>query len=1254
MSFLPKYLISPLLFLIALATSANGQSLLESEPLQKSTSELGNGPLFHLLDPAVSGVDLTIPIEADHELARAYYSSSACSGVAIGDLDLDGKPDIFAGSGPGANALYLQREFPKFENVATPAGVAGDAGAWAVGISLVDVDNDGDLDVYVCNYDSPNNLYINLTIDGGERQDGPLRFEDRAEQYGVNLTDGSVMPAFADYDRDGDLDLYLLAHQLYREHGRPAGLIELEVVDEETGKLEVTPKWQRWYRVDQYQRGENGEILYAEAGRPDHLFRNEGDGTFTDVTEEAGINTGPHWGNSATWWDFNSDGWPDIHVGNDFASPDFLYRNNGDGTFTEIAEETVRATTWFSMGAAQSDFNNDGYVDLLEGDMLPKTHYMKIASTATMRDRLDNMENVGGARQTMHNVLHINTGTDRFLEGAWMSGLAATEWTWAIRSADFDNDLRADAFFSNGVPRQFNHSDLPDLQHQDLIGRTHWDHLKHTPERREQNLAYRNIGEFQFEDVSQAWGLDHVGMSYGASLGDLDGDGRLDLLVSNLEDPLSVYWNRGDTGNRVLIDLCGTQSNLQGIGCVVTATTPDGVRQIRQHFPSGAFLNADESVVHFGLGENPSIATLKVEWPSGQSQIFRDLKANRRYKIIEPDAPAERLPAQSSSQPANPWFFESDVTAEIRHIEREFDDFQIQPLLPFKLSQLGPGQAWSDIDGDGDDDFFLAGATGQAGQIFINETSSASMDVLLKPLPCPALEADAEHEDMGALFLDVDSDGDQDLYVVSGSVEVETDVEILRDRIYLNDGKGSFTRAPKYALPHLFSSGSVVAPADYDRDGDLDLFVGTRSIPGSYPLGPASYLLNNRGGNYALVDHPFFKQAGMVTSAIWSDANGDGWPDLLMTTEWGPIHVLLNQEGTLEYATDHAGLDAGGNEMLGWWHGIAGGDLDGDGDIDYVATNLGNNTQYQASLESPELIFYGDFDRTGRGHIVEARFCEENGEKICYPRRGFMAAVDAMPFLADRMQTYHNYASLPLTGIYDISQLEGALQFRANQMENVALINDGNATFEARPLPRLSNIAPSFGVTLTDVDLDGHLDAYLVQNHYNPPEEVGPFASGLSILLKGTGKSDTPFEPIWSRESGLEVPGDAKSLAVVDINRDGRQDFMVGVNDSHPKLFINQTASLHDTHPLRIQFQGKAGNLRAVGAQARLEISGFPDQTREVAGGGSYLAQSGSDMVFAIPNSIDGDLTLQVRWPDGTSQSVDLQSSETHLSIPQP
>ncbi len=879
---------------------------------------------------------------------------------------------------------------------------------------------------------------------------------------------------------------------------------------------------------------------------------------------------------------------------------------------------------------------------------------MQMASMASMADRHDNLEHVGGPQQIMRNTLHINTGTDKFLEGAWLAGIAQTEWTWAIRSADFDNDGLSDLFFCNGVPRQFNHSDLPEITHASLVGKTHWDHYKNTPERREQNLSFKNLGNFQFEDSSKQWGLDHVGMSYGASLGDLDGDGRLDLLTSNLEDPLSVYHNQGDAGNRTVIELKGTRSNSRGIGTLVTLETPDGVRQSRQLFPYGGFLDADEPIIHFGLGENEKISLLRLQWPSGEDQVFRDLEVNHRFTITEPDTKAEPNPAVKTRKPKNPWFVESHSLKGFSHKEEEFDDFARQPLLPFKLSQLGPGQAWGDIDGDGLPDFFLSGAAGQAGQLFRNQTGEGSREILLSPEVVPALQEHADHEDMGCLFFDSNGNGHLDLYVVSGGVECEPGSELLRDRLYLNSGNGEFTLAPEGTLPDLRNSGSVVAACDFDRDGDLDLFIGSRSIPGHYFETPTSVLLRNDGGKFtsvALEVAPGLSEVGMVTSALWTDVDNDGWMDLIITTDWGPIRLFKNNGGTFTDHTEAAGLLGKGKATLGWWTGIDGRDITGNGHIDYVVTNMGRNTSYRASLDSPELAFYGDFDQSGKSTIVEARFLVENGRQICYPTRGFSAASNAMPYILDRMQTFHNYASQNISGIYDIKLLQAAKSFRANNMDNSVLINDGTGKFSFLPLPHLSQVSPSFGVMIRDVDLDGIPDCYLVQNHFTPQEELEVFASGLSMLMKGTGDKDRPFEVVWPHESGLEVPGDAKSLSAVDINLDGREDFIVGVNDSDPQIFINNTAGQNDNHPLRIRLDGGKGNPYGVGAKVTVKAGNLPAQTAEVYAGGGYLSQASPYLVFAVPNTTKENVVVTIQWPDGNSSTSEAKPEMKFLSF---
>ncbi|MEM9017700.1 MAG: FG-GAP-like repeat-containing protein, partial [Verrucomicrobiota bacterium] len=666
------------------------------------------------------------------------------------------------------------------------------------------------------------------------------------------------------------------------------------------------------------------------------------------------------------------------------------------------------------------------------------------------------------------------------------------------------------------------------------------------------------------------------------------------------------------------------------------------------------FLDADEPIVHFGLKNHEQIDSLRLEWPSGETQTFENLAANQRYRITEPDTGAQPGPPVTSREVDSPWFVESPVLSGFSHEEDAFDDYDIQPLLPFKLSQLGPGQSWGDIDGDGDPDFFLGGATGQAGQLFRNESSPGSEEVILAPDPQTVFLDDARFEDMGSLFFDADSDGDADLYVVSGSVEAPPGADIFRDRLYFNDGKGQFTPANEGALPDLMNSGGSVSAADFDRDGDLDLFVGSRSIPGEFPLSPESTLLRNDGGTFTEITDdiaPGLVSPGMVTSALWSDVDGDGWIDLLVTTEWGTIKLFRNREGRFNDETMAAGLDGDGLPSKGWWTGIDGRDIDNDGDMDYVVTNLGRNSTYYAKLESPELIFYGDFDNSGKSHIVEARFLEENGRKICYPRRGFMASSNAMPYIADKMQTYHNFASQPLQGIYDIELLQESKQFVANNMDSSLLINDGSGRFTFLSLPHLAQISPSFGVVLRDINLDGLADCYIVQNHFNITLEQGRLDGGLSTLLMGTGNPNEPFELVWHHETGLVVPGDAKSLAAVDINLDGWEDFVIGVNNEDPKIFLNRLGEKSPNDPIRIRLKGEAGNPDAIGAKVTVEANGLKPQTDEISSGSGYLSQSSSDLIFAIPKSNSSPVSVTVRWPDGKISKTEAAPQSRFLEL---
>ncbi|WP_228714650.1 FG-GAP-like repeat-containing protein [Posidoniimonas corsicana] len=1184
-----------------------------------ASPSVGESEGFTLLSPADTGVSFINEVDAGHPLKRLYHSGFVCGGVSIGDVDGDGTPDLFLTSGPGQNRLYRQSGPFRFEDITEESRVSG-GDSWGAGAAMADIDNDGDLDIYVCNYDSPNQLFLN---------NGRGRFREAADEYGLGIVDASMTPAFCDYDRDGDLDLYVLTNRLYRQGGRPSRP-PYSVRD---GHPYVLPEYQKYY-VLKHHGGSKYSI--DNTGRPDRLLRNNGDGTFTDVSVKTGVTEAGH-GLSITWWDYNHDGWPDAYVGNDFNDPDHLYRNNGDGTFTDVAVSAIPHSSWFSMGADFADLNDDCRFDLLVADMSATSHYGRMTTMLVMNaDKISRI--TARPPQVMKNALYINSGAERFYEAAELAGLADSDWTWAIKLADFDNDGRNDAYFSNGTVREFTHADHP-MDAQQMIGRTEWDHYEGSPPKPQKNLAFRNLGDLRFENVSQAWGLDKLAMSYAAAYSDLDRDGDLDLVVANLDEPVSVYRNDLSEGARLLVALRGERSNRQGIGATVSIETAAG-RQIRMISPQTGFLSGNEAVAHFGLGTEKRVERLVVDWPSGHRQEVRGIQANQLVTMQEP--PAEESDAiDEVSEAGNrrtTWFRAIGAPGGIEHEETPFDDFAAQPLLPRRLSQLGPSIAVADYDNDGDDDFYFGGAAGQAGQLAVNDGRRR-----FRVVSITAFEADAACEDMGAVWFDVEGDGDLDLYVSSGGIESQAGGEAYADRLYLNDGSGGLTPALANAHPGLRDSGSGVAAADFDRDGDVDLVVGARVIPGEYPRAAATRLLENRNGR--LVDAtqhvaPELLSAGLVTSVIWSDADGDGWVDLLLTTEWGPIRLLKNSQGRLVESTDAAGLA----RLTGWWNGIAARDLDGDEDIDYVVTNWGLNSRYKATERRPAVLYYGDFDGLGDKQLLEAEY---EGDTLV-PVRNMSSASRVMPHLRMMYDSHDQFATSSLEELYTADALADAQKLTATTLASGVLINDGSGAFEFRPFPRIAQVAPSFGVVVSEFNGDGTADVYLVQNFAGAAAESGRMDGGMSTML--TGRGDATFAAVSPSESGLVAPGDATAVVQCFSGKQSQAPLLlVGVNDGQLQAFdwAEEKGPAGETsrpYFVRVKLDGPGGNPLGYGARVTLRSASGPPQTAELCAGSGYLSQNSSALVFGTPHSSE-DAELEVWWPDGARSSHALSPS---------
>ena len=1111
--------------------------------------------LFEPLTPASVGMAFNHKIDYDHPLKLVHHSSMGAGGVAIGDVNGDTLPDVFVTKGPGDNALFINQGGFKFIDRAKEAGVDGQ-GAWSSGAAMADVDNDGDLDLYVANYDTPNHLFIN---------DGKGQFVERGVASGLGVADGSLMASFCDYDHDGDLDVMLVCYRLYWPSGRPDSIKSKPVGN----SLIVLPPFDRYFELEKGDPDDLASWPFYEVGRPNILFRNNGDGTFLDVTAEAGIGSEKYMSNSAVWYDYNNDGWMDLYVGNDFLEPDRLFENQGDGTFRDVIRAATPHTPWYSMGSGTGDLNGDGYEDLLVADMAATSHYTSKVNMGSM-DQFQEFLDTSEPRQFMRNAVYMGTGTHRLMEGGYLTGLGKSGWSWAVHVFDANCDGRNDVFISNGMARDFMNADFGNVSLEEFSKRTAFDLFEDKPERREKNLAFVNRGDLSFKSVGKEWGLDFEGMSYGAARGDLDGDGDLDLVVCNLEDELGVFRNLVADGARIGFRFRGVKANRFGIGARVEIETADGKRQVQTLLPHQGFASSNQPVLYFGLGDLAGVTAAQVIWPGGTVQELGALDAGQLVEVIEEAENRVESPKES--------LFASTTTLTFaRHKETAYDDFSDQPLLPNKLSQNGPGIAFADVDGDGDEDFFIGGAVGQMGELHLQQRPGE-----YKWKSAFVLGKHKVSEDMAPLFFDVDGDDDLDLYVASGGVEQSMGTEFYRDRLYLNNGEGKFSVAPDDRLPDLRDSSGVVTAADYDRDGDLDLFVGSRSIPQRYPLPASSRLLRNDGGTFTDVSSSVFeglRDVGLVTSAVWSDVNNDGWIDLLLTSEWGPIKYFRNESGNrFRERTEEAGLA----DRTGWWNAIAGRDMDNDGDIDYFVSNAGLNTKYKATTEFPATIYYGDFDGTGKPRCVEASF--EDGVQL--PTRGRSCSSGAMPFIGEKFGTFHDFALASLQEVYTPSKLGKALKLEANDLRSVVLINDGQGRFSFVEIPRDAQAAPGFGVVLSDFNADGLTDACMAQNFFHPQRETPRLGGGLGALLMG--KGDGTFEHVWIRESGIDVPEDARALAVADLDDDRRPDLVFSINDGIVRTFANEEK---EGTPIVVELKGALGNRSAVGARVTVAVA---------------------------------------------------------------
>ncbi len=962
-----------------------------------------------------------------------------------------------------------------------------------------------------------------------------MRFVEKAREFGLDFNGASMTMAFGDFDRDGDLDAYLATTAI-----PPPPSLKFGVVYE--GGKPVVPKQLQEYWMLLDRPGQ--QPVPTEAGQFDHFYRNDG-GRFTEITAQAGID-GPFFTLSALWWDYNGDGWPDLYVSNDYLGFDKLYRNNRDGTFTDVIRQVIPHTPWSSMATDIGDFNNDGLVDLIATDMIGSTHFRRnvMMGEATKREWfLEYAE----PRQYIRNALYLNTGAERMMEFAYQAGLPYTDWTWGPRIEDFDNDGWQDVFVANGMLRDVQNGDLGMYADRTYRpGSPEWSGFWASQAlQRETNMVFRNVGGLHFEHAEDAWGLNRLGVSFGCATADFDNDGRLDLVVNNADAPLSIYRNRGASGHSVRVRLKGALSNRFGVGATVRVGT-GGASHVRYMTLARAWLSASEPILHFGLGDARRVDSLTIDWPCSPRQSFTDLEGDRLYTISEPTNGGRVLVAPPRPRVYSaPLFRATNLLEHISITEPAFDDFAREPLLAWKLSQRAGCMAWGDANGDGKGDVFVGGMPDQPGRLFVrNKAAHFEMS------PQPALESDRDCEDAAAVFFDADGDGDLDLLVAGGGVRHEAGHASYRHRLYLNDGKGIYSSAPREALPPAADGAGCVVVGDFDGDRLPDVFLGGSSVPGRYPLSSQSRLWLNRGGKFVDATPSGLREPGIVTAAVASDVDGDDKLDLMLATSWGPVRYFRNEAGGFTERTTEAGLSA----RTGWWSAIVAGDLDGDRRPDFVLGNQGLNSVYQATPAAPELLFYGDLDGSGATNLVGAYFVGEYG----FPHDGLDELAKARPSIRARFPTYAKYAAAPIDDLFGMERLRRSIRREANTLESGVLLNKEEG-FCFEPLPPLAQIAPARDLALLDVDGDRRLDLVIGQNDFSPEPQVGRMDGGTSLVLLGNGQGQ--FEPLMPEASGVLVPEEVRRLAVTDLDGDGRLDLVFRVSPGAFLCFVRSPDS---------------------------------------------------------------------------------------------
>ena len=1084
------------------------------DPVNKEDDSGNSNHLFTLLSSGSTHVDfnniLTEGLNTNILMYEYFYNGG---GIAVADVNGDGLEDIYFTGNMTSNRLYLNKGKMQFEDITAQAGVSGREGPWKTGVSMADVNGDGLLDIYVCYSGNlrPEKRENQLFINEGSDAKGIPHFSEQAKKYGLDNPGTSTQAVFFDYDKDADLDMFLLNHN-------PKSLPVLD----EASTADLMKKTDSMVAV--------------------RLFRNDR-GFFHDITEQAGLSSSAlTYGLGAGIADINGDGWPDIYISNDYTVPDYLYINNRNGTFSDKIKSSMGHTSHFSMGNDISDINNDGLPDIFTLDMLPEdNHRQKLLFSPDNYEKFDLNIRTGFYYQYMRNMLHINNGNSTFSEVGQLSGISNTDWSWAPLFADYDNDGWKDLFVTNGYPRDYTNMDFvkymgdfllnKNLMREDILKLVH-----KMPSSNVKNYIFKNNGDLSFSNMGKQWGFNIPSNSNGAAYADLDNDGDLDLVVNNINQPAFIYENQSDKQLKhhyLKLKLQGAGQNTQGLGDKVWIYTKNKQQYLEQ-MPTRGYQSSVSPVLHFGLGGNNTVDSLRIVWLSGKQQLIKNIKSNQQLSLLEKNATVvykipQALPAI---------FKEVKSPLILQHQKNAINDFKRQPLLINPLSFSGPCLVKADVNGDGLEDVYVGGGQGQAGAFFLQDKSG-----MFARKAQAVFEADKQSEDSDAAFFDANGDGYPDLYVCSGGyANYLQEDPLLQDRLYLNDGKGNFRKSIN-SLPKMYSSKSCVRVTDFNGDGHMDLFVGGRVVPGRYPETPQSYLLINDGkGKFKdqiTTIAPQIQKTGMVTDAAWVDLNGDKKQDLILVGEWMPLTVLINSSGKLINKTK----DYFAKEYRGWWNKLLVDDLNGDGKPDLVIGNQGLNTQCKASDKEPAEMYYKDFDDNGSIDPILCFYIQ--GKSYPYVTRDEL--LDQMSMMRTRFPDYRSYADAGLRDIFTTEELKGVKYLKANYLKTACFESGADGRFHEKNLPWQAQFSPVFTTTTLDYDLDGHKDLLLCGNINQARLRFGKYDANYGILLKGDGKGNFTYMP--QNISGFKLKGDVRS--VIKMNN----KLLFGINQQDIKAY---------------------------------------------------------------------------------------------------